>query len=402
MARRLRCLVAGTVLLVLFTASAALAADPATVSVRVEGDADTLVARTSLAATGAAVVRGGNSCPGNSAAAALERVTAGDWSGTWNAGFSDWELTSIKGETHSFTAPAYWGFFVNEAPASLGICGQQVQAGDRLLFAPASSTSFDPLGILTLEGVPAAAVPGTPFTVTVKRTTTGFGGPPDYLPVVETLPLQGATIALPGGGTATTGADGKAAITLPAGPATLRAVRAGDVRSATEAVCASTGSDGLCGTVRPGGGTTTPAAVAADATPAPAKVAGIREAQRFKKGVAPRTLSGTVASDASGIKDVLLRLTRKVRARGKAKARCEAYDGRAERWVRSSPCGTEGGTFFSIGSKTAWSYLLPSALTAARYVLDIRTVDGAGNVTRGADRGSDPSKPRTRVVFTVG
>ena len=107
-------------------------------------------------------------------------------------------------------------------------------------------------------------------------------------------------------------------------------------------------------------------------------------------------LSGTVAVDASGLKDVLLRITRR------SGGRCEAYDGGSERWVRSSPCGTEGGKFFSIGNRADWSYLLPGALTAGRYALDIRTVDGAGNVTRGADRGSDPSKARTRVVFTVG
>ncbi len=102
-----------------------------------------------------------------------------------------------------------------------------MQAGDRLLFAPAPS-NFDPVGVLTLEGVPATTAPGAPFTVTVKRTATGYGGPPDYLPVTETLPLAGATIALPGGGTATTGADGTAAVTLTAGgPASLRATQQG-------------------------------------------------------------------------------------------------------------------------------------------------------------------------------
>ncbi len=396
MARRTRCLVAGVVLCALLTPSAALAADPGSVTVRVEGDADALLARTTVPATGPALVRGGNSCPGDSAAAALDRATAGGWSGTWNPSFSDWELTTIKGESHSFAAAAYWGFFLNEAVANAGICTQKVQPGDRLLFAPTPS-NFDPIGVLTLEDVPATVAPGAPFTVTVKRSSTAYGGPPDYLAVTQTVPLAGAVIALPGGGTATTGADGTAAITLTAGgPATLRASHPGDVRSATEAACVTTGGDGLCGTSAPGA---PPAAAVSGAVaasgPASPRIGAIAEAARFTRRSAPRTLSGTVAVGASGLKDVLLRITRR------AGRRCEAYDGAAERWVRSRPCGTEGGRFFSIGSRADWSYLLPGALTPGRYVLDVRTVDGAGNVTRGADRGSDPSKPRTRVVFTV-
>ena len=130
MARRTRFLTAGTVLLALLMPSAALAADPATVTVRVEGDADTLLARTHRPGRAARPSsRDGNSCPGDSAAAALERATAGAWGGTWNAGFSDWELTTIKGETHSFSAAAYWGFFLNDAVASAGVCTQKVQAG---------------------------------------------------------------------------------------------------------------------------------------------------------------------------------------------------------------------------------------------------------------------------------
>ena len=396
MARRTRCLTAGTVLLALLMPSAALAADPATVTVRVEGDADTLLVRTTVPATGPAVVRDGNSCPGDSAAAVLDRASAGAWSGSWNPSFSDWELTQIKGETHSFSAAAYWGFFLNEAVANAGVCTQKVQAGDRLLFAPAPS-NFDPVGVLTLEGVPATVAPGKPFTVTVKRAATTYGGPPDFLPITENVPLAGATIALPGGGTATTGADGTAAITLTAGgPASLRATHKGDVRSAAAQACATTGTDGLCGSVKPGAAPSgTTAAGAADATPALPRIGLIAEAARFSRKSAPRTLSGTVAVDASGLKDVLIRLTRRS---GK---RCETYDGGSERWVKATRCGTEGGKFFSIGNRADWSYLLPGALTAARYVLDIRTVDGAGNVTRGADRGSDPSKPRTRVVFTV-
>lgn len=394
MARRTRRLAAGAVLLSLVLPAAAGAADPPSVTVRVEGTADTLLARTAVPLTGAPVVRDGNSCPGDSAAAALDRATAGAWGGAWNAGLSDWELAQIKGETHSFSADAYWGFFLDEAVAGLGICGQTLQAGDRVLFAPTPS-NFDPIGVLTLHGVPATVAPGTPFTVTVRRTATGYGPPPDYASIVETLPLAGAVIALPGGGTATTGADGTAVLTLAAaGPATLRATKPGEVRSAAEPVCATTGTDGLCGSSAPAAASTAGTQAAA-AGPARPLIAGVREGARFTRRAAPRTLSGTVQVGPSGLRDVLLRLTRR------SGARCEAYDATRERWTRARRCGTEGGRWFSVGSRAAWSYLLPGALASGRYVLDIRTVDGAGTVTRGAERSADPARPRTRVVFSV-
>lgn len=394
MARRTRCLAAGAVLLALVVPAVAGAADPPSVTVRVEGSADTLLTRTAVPLTGAPFVRDGNSCPGDSAAAALDRATAGAWGGTWNAGFSDWELAEIKGEAHSFSADAYWGFFLDEAVAGKGICGQKLQPGDRVLFAPTPS-NFDPIGVLTVHGVPATVAPGTPFTVTVRRTATGYGPAPDYASIVETLPLAGAVIALPGGGSVTTGAAGTAAVTLAvAGPATLRATKPGEVRSAAEPVCATTGTDGLCGSSAPAGASTAGAQASA-AGPARPLVAGLREGARFTRRSAPRTLAGSVQVGAAGLKDVLLRLTRRTGAR------CETYDATRERWLRTTRCGTEGGRWFSVGSRADWSYLLPGALTSGRYVLDVRTIDGAGAVTRGAERSTDPARPRTRVVFTV-
>lgn len=388
--RRVLGLCAGLLLLALPASSSA--AEPS-VSVRVEGTAGPLVALTSVPASGAPAVRDGHSCPGDSALAALDRATSGAWNGTWNAMFSDWELTEIGGEAHSFAATEYWGFFLNEASASLGVCGQKVQAGDRVLFAPAP-TNFDPIGVLTLEGVPATVAPGAPFTVTVRRTATGYGPPPDFAPIVEALPLAGATIALPGGREVTTAADGRAEVTLGSrGEATLRAVRKGDVRSAGEPVCVTDGADGFCSTVKPVAGVAA-ATAAPDTVPAHSSIAGLGEQQVFARGRGPRSLSGSVA-DASGVREVRLRLTRRHRGA------CQTFDASRERLVKSSRCGTEGGLWFGIGDRASWSYLLPFRLPAGRWVLDIRTVDGAGNVTRGADRSPDPGKPRTRVVFHV-
>ncbi len=110
--------------------------------------------------------------------------------------------------------------------------------------------------------------------------------------------------------------------------------------------------------------------------------ADLRRAQRFKRGKAPRTLSGSVAVDASGLKDVLLRITRRS---GK---RCETYDG-GQRALGASraAAGPRAGSSSRSATAPTGPTCCPGRSAAGRYVLDIRTVDGAGNVTRGADRG---------------
>ena len=98
--------------------------------------------------------------------------------------------------------------------------------------------------------------------------------------------------------------------------------------------------------------------------------------------------------EPSGIKDIRLRLTRRV---GK---RCERLDSARERWVKAARCGADNSPFFSIGDRTPWSYLLPQSLTKGRYVLDVQVADRAGNVRRGNTRGG-VREQRNRVVFFV-
>ena len=74
------------------------------------------------------------------------------------------------------------------------------------------------------------------------------------------------------------------------------------------------------------------------------------------------------------------------------RGRCHAYDGIRERFV-AARCGR--GSFFKVSTEPSFSYLLPSALPAGRYVLDIEATDAAGNRTRLA-RGT------SRIVFYVG
>jgi hypothetical protein len=385
---RRRCIgLAATIAILLASAGPAGAAGPAAVTVRVEGSADTLIARTALTTTTATVNKdgvAGHDCSGTSAAGALEQASGGDWSGPYSGGLG-YSVSTIKAETHMFGSGQFWGFFVNDQLAQSGICGVELQTGDSVLLAPISETATS-FGVLSIAGVPATATLGQPFTVKVTRTTSDFNGG------VTREPVAGATVA-GGGATVTTGADGSAQLVLGSrGPTSLRATDASDVRSASEPVCVTTGSDGACGTTAASTCVTTGddgLCGTKDKRPPRGKILSIREGQRFGKGKGPRGLSGIVTSDPSGIADVRLRLTRNDHGR------CQTFDGRSERLVSMKRCGAKRGKWFSAGDREQWSYLLPARLGAGRYVLDLQARDRAGNVDTLLQR------TRTRVVFIV-
>jgi hypothetical protein len=360
------------------------------VTVRVEGSSDTLLARTAVHTTTTPVVKDGDSthsCTGTSVAGALELATAGNWSGSW-FGSSGYAVEVILGESHTFSSAHYWGEFVNGAPGN-GACADELSAGDEVLFAPEptdfSATPDNPMYLQT----PATAQRGTPFNVTVTEKVTTFDS--SFNPHTVAQPVQGASV-----GGATTDASGVAAITLDA-TAGLRATHPGNIRTATETVCVHDGDDGACGTSKPDvpvapcihngddGLCGTP-----DHKATYGFIKSIREHQRFAKGKGPRELKGTSDPDPSGLNDVQLRLTKRV---GK---RCFTFSGTKLRFVAMKRCGARRGTWFSIGSKADWSYLLPTALGRGRYVLDLKTIDGAGN----AD--TQLARTRNRVVFFVG
>jgi hypothetical protein len=129
-------------------------------------------------------------------------------------------------------------------------------------------------------------------------------------------------------------------------------------RSAPETVCLSDGADGTCGT--------------ADTTPPRMRISGIKEGQAFAAGHGPRTLRGTVGIDSSGLRDVSLRISRRVGGR------CYSYSGSKERFVRRN-CRAPRAPFFSIGDRADWSYLLPGRLSAGRFVFDAVATDKNGN-----------------------
>ena len=351
-------LAAGVVLLV--AAQTALAAD---VAVRVEGTPDTLVPRTVVSTQPGTFTKDGNAahqCSSTSAGGALERATAGDWSGRW-ASFGDYEIQTIKGERHASNAGdssgTYWAFWLNYKLANAGACGTPVQTGDDVLFFPSCFPCDQEPTPLRIASLPQSSQPGVPFDVRVVEYAVTYDANFNATTIEE--PAGGATVTA-SGRDFTAGDDGVAHVTLDGRSlATVRASKAGHVRSATENVCVDCGP-----TVGP---------PPARDTSAPATTLALRDGAVFSRRRAPRLLRGSVTADPSGLQAVKLRLTRRV---GK---HCSYYSGRRERFV-TMRCGR--GSFLRIGDRADWSYLLPKRLGRGRYVLEAKAVDGAFN--RGA------------------
>jgi hypothetical protein len=374
------------------TASPAFAA---TVSVEVEGQNVQLAPRT--VTTPAHVTKpGGVDCDGKTIVGALEAAVSGDWVG------GAYTVDKIQDEDHPFGPGGSWAFYLNGNFVNDAACTAPVSDGDKVLFfwsgAYASAGYEEPV----LLDAPVRAVPGQPFAVKVRETSTYFG-PTGFDPGVTTItPASGASVA--GGAAAVgTGADGSAQVAVAApGPYTLVATK-GNKAPARVAGCATTGNDGFCGspTSAAPGNTTVPPATpcltngsdgfcgSPDTTVANAAITAVTEGKKFKKGAGPRQLAGKVAADGSGIADVRLRLTRN------DKGDCATYDGKTEKFKTIKKCGAVHGTWFSVGDKADFTYLLPSKLGRGRYVLDVEVTDKAGNTTKSLARGT------SRVVFTV-
>jgi hypothetical protein len=393
------------------SASPALAAGPATVTVRVEGSSGALLPPTTVTTTTTPVVKDGtHGCSGTSAAGALELATGGDWSGTYDSGFGTYAAERIKNADYgafSSTAPYFWSFVVDGAAADGGICATELQAGDEVLFytgCNAASTGCYGFGAPVVQATaPATVAPGQPFTVTAKTVTTSFDNDPPYAKHVSEAPVAAADVRA-GAATATTDAAGSASLTLAdRGPATLRVTHGASDVPYERVVCVTDGHDGFCGTTAPGTTSSTPGTVAApcatsgddgrcgspDKRAAYGFIGSVKEGKHYAKGSGPRELSGRVDDEPAGIEDIQLRLTRNDHAR------CATYDATRERFVRIKRCGAPRGRWFSVGDRADWTYLLPAKLGRGRYVLDVRVTDKAGN------RDATLARGRNRVVFFV-
>ncbi|HEY3959337.1 MAG TPA: hypothetical protein VGL68_02390 [Solirubrobacteraceae bacterium] len=372
--------------------SSALAAEPATVTVRVEGLSATKLPTTQVTTTTMPVVADGkaeDSCAGTSALGALQLATGGNWSGPWNGEFKQYEIYTIEGETHVFEKEAlanyFWSFWLDNKEASTGACEAELHGGDQVLFFPSCYGTACPPEPLPLGiEAPAAADVGESVPLTVARYSTKGEG----------APASGATIS-GAQASATTGSTGHATVTFSApGTYTLRATAPESVR--TEAtICVHAGNDGTCGTTKTSGvvtstsGTTTAAgSVAAAPYKGPyalvAKASSVIEGHVYKRGNAPRVLSGRVLAHTTVT-------ATSIELRREYKGRCYAFNGLTTRFARAR-CG--GGSFFKVSSNGVFSYLLPAALSPGRYVLDIQATDAAGNRTT-------PARGTTRIVFYV-
>jgi hypothetical protein len=369
--------------------SATVSAAPITVNVRVEGLTQTLLQPTEVTTTSAPVIKDGeHACSGTSAAGALQLATSGNWNGTWYSGLG-YSVETIEGQSYPFTQPYYWSFWLDNKPASTGICEAELNSGDSVLFFPEcfSETmgvcppSPNPLGI----EAPAVAEVGRPVVITVTSYANATGA---------SSPAPGATVAAEAV-SASTDSSGHATLAFPGpGKFTLHATAPGSVR--TEAtICVHAGNDGTCGTNVPPASSIAqtpvsssgvlqsrsyvgPYALVADLT-------GIRDGHYYARKQAPRLLSGKLAAHAS-VTSISLRLRRTYGGR------CWAYSGSRERLLRVR---CRHGAFFHVASGgDSFSYLLPFRLPPGRYVLDVEARDAAGNR-------STLARGTSRVVFYV-
>lgn len=368
--------------------SAAAAGTPATVTVRVEDFGHTVLPQTTVTTSNASVLPDQvDSCSGTSAGGALWDATGGQWQGLYNQGYQTYEVDSISGVGFpaNFAGDAYWSLFVNGTFAQSGLCGQELQPGDDVVFfaqcqglGSDCTSSTAPDHFLTESNPSVTTVQaGGSVSVTVGSVGTSTGAP-ESLPggvvvsagAISAAPnAQGvATLTFPAAGTYTLQAG--APDSVPSDPHTVTVVSAAPA-SASPAVSTTTTTSTTATT------TATAGVLAAPAThtgPAVFAVAGgVLNSHVYPAGRGPRTLSGTVSA-VGALADVRLRLTRD------DGGRCSYYDGLTERFL-ASPCGVNHGRFFSIGKEASFTYLLPARLARGRYVLDVQAVDSAGHVS---------------------
>jgi hypothetical protein len=383
--------VAGVLVLSLVGAASALAGP--TVSVRIEGESETLLPATTVTLEKPEPVSG---CPYNSVAAAINLAVNGNWdNGEADNGGGDFTET-ILGETRTFTHESdTWAEWVDYKWGG-GICSDLLSEGDQVLMVADHEPEpfYDPTVLpLVVSSTPSIVQAGSAFNVEVNEittTTTNFASPGEGTPKLA----AGVTVS-GGGSSAVTGSNGIATLTLTStGNVTLRATKPRDVPSASFTVCVHNGNDGNCGTsatssggASTGGATTTVSSNPGSSTAITARIGSLLDGHVYARHSAPRILSGTViTTDPLG--EVELRLTR----RG-PKGRCSYFDGTTGRF-QAMRCGAANGKYFKVSNQKLFSYLLPETLAPGRYVLDAQGVGAGGHV-------SSLARGTSRIVFYV-
>ena len=144
-------------------------------------------------------------------------ITAG--CGKCYTSFSDYEITSILGETHSFSSKHYWEIFVDNASASHGGVRDPATRGRAAAVRRRADKATEyPLGIQA----PGTSAVGHTFRVTVV--SCGAKG--------RAKPLAGATVSV-AGHSGKTNSHGTVSLTPDhAGKFVLNATHAGYIRAA--------------------------------------------------------------------------------------------------------------------------------------------------------------------------
>ncbi len=328
----------------LLAPGSSLAASPPAAFLRVEGAGATLLPQTLVHTTSAATVKG-NRCSGTSAAGALNVGTAGNWSGSYDAKFKDYLVSSILDE--SPTGNNFWTLWINGRSSSTGACSTPLHPGDHeLWFDCIADASFnctnDPLA-LTL---PARVRVGQ----AVSGSVTQLDGAGHGKPIAGAAVSGGALVAV------STGTGSVKLIAGRPGLIELQARKSGATPSDPVALCVYRHKASECALRGPA-----------------VHIAGIHEHQVLRTG--PRRLHGTVVAGPAGLTDVSFGLRRHASGR-----RCLYFDAARGAW-RAIGCRAKIPTF-SIGAAAGWSYLLPAPLARGRYRLVVLATDGSGR--RGA------------------
>jgi hypothetical protein len=183
-------------------------------SVRVEGLAKTLLPETTVSVKAKTIDKDGKPadvCEGASGAVALEDVTHGHWTaGGFFSGLG-YSVEGIEGESYPLTSSYYWTIWVDNRPATTGICAA-VHVKEKLLLFPQCSQES---AAACPQGMFAPAVLVVKASAKKVHVGKAVAFSVSALSNLKGEPSPGAGVKLTGGGhSATTNASGKAKLTF--------------------------------------------------------------------------------------------------------------------------------------------------------------------------------------------
>ncbi len=373
-------------------APSALAGQPSTVTVRIQGlGGETLLEQTQVTTNTAPIaVEGGGTCEGTSAGGAIYDATDGKWKaknqpeGIELQGLQGLDLPEFNSKEPS---GIYWAFWLEGKYAEAGICSQAIASGQHIVLfpqcyavGPLCPSANAPENFLTAVPAATTADIGQQVPVTLGALNTETAAADSSLPEGDLL-TDGAQTFAPG-------TNGVADVVFSApGLYTLQAHAPDSVASDPFTICVHNGNDGTCGTPGPASGGPEISSPPAPRPPVDlARAGGVTSSHTYSRRRAPRVLTGSVDVPPGGtLREVRLSLQRS------RHGRCWAFEGARAAFVRSR-CGTP--RFFKVADTSSFSYLLPARLPAGRYVYEVRAVNDSGVLTTIAPGVS-------RVVFDV-